>query len=473
MLLDESVNSVIIVDDIKDELLPLRKMLEEKEIHVDSFVYPEEKIKTFHRNHQLIFLDWGLNGNPNQVSENISIFITILQKLCSETFGLYGLVVWTKHPEKVEELEKKIGIAAFSEAAREEVQELDDEKETTLIKIHPPLFILVLNKNKYIHEGNYLSLPQDIDEELKKKPAAYFYFKWSVSIQASKDKTIKSIYQLIHDYQKQDEYFLYILYRLALNYTGIPCYQRNDTVNLCVTDDDFFKDKNNNHSMDNTYITVDAYKAFDELFYSNLMTLQRKETIPSFMESMQNPFDNKANLKLSAMLNERICIDTTSISQNIIVPGNVYKVKDSKSPLRVKLSETPHKNFLQKICKTTIIPIAIELTPPCDFSNEKKKISRFVGGYIFDVPQTITKDPLGNNKSDRIYNLWPISINDEKICYIIFDFCYLYTPSESEICDLKKYEVWFRAKPKLFSDVLQKFSSHASRLGLSSINLMK
>ena len=75
------------------------------------------------------------------------------------------------------------------------------------------------------------------------------------------------------------------------------------------------------------------------------------------------------------------------------------------------------------------------------------------------------------HNADKTYELWPVSINDDKARCVVFDFRYLYSPIEVDILNPLKYEAWFRAKPKLFSDILQKFSSHASRLGISSINL--
>ena len=47
------------------------------------------------------------------------------------------------------------------------------------------------------------------------------------------------------------------------------------------------------------------------------------------------------------------------------------------------------------------------------------------------------------------------------------------TVKETVLKNKDAYEIWFRAKPKLFADVLQKFSSHAARLGLSNIDLVK
>lgn len=73
------------------------------------------------------------------------------------------------------------------------------------------------------------------------------------------------------------------------------------------------------------------------------------------------------------------------------------------------------------------------------------------------------------NPGEKCYNV-NIRFNDSDKC-ILFDFRYLYTPKTEDLRDKTKYKVLFRAKPKLFADILQKFSSHAARLGLSDITL--
>jgi hypothetical protein len=377
------------------------------------------------------------------------MLIDALSKLCPDSFGLYGLIVWTKHPEMINDLKERISKAAFGKI--EDVTVDDEEEETTLKTIQPPLFVLALNKNKYIKAGyDYSSLPQDIEDALKQDLSAYFFFNWSASLQASKDKTVKGIYQLIRDYKKQEKQLPYILYQLALNQTGSPTYHDR--------------------------ITVDAYKAFDELFFSDLMTLQRNESEPVFNPNIQNTLgdDYEYRLKLSALLNEQICIDLTSITQDLIVPGNVYRVKDANSPLRVKIDEKPHTTNLKNVAVGKFEYIAIELTPPCDFSQRNKRLSRLVGGYILEIP--IVKENKKYVKysccgGEKTYELCPVTVGDDKVRCMVFDFRYLYSPSDVDLLDPAKYKVWFRTKPKLFSDILQKFSSHASRLGLSSVNL--
>lgn len=449
MLLDDFVSSAIIIDNVDNEMQPLRQMLEARDIHVDTFLYGQQELRPFHRNRQLIFIDIMLNENAGQDSENMSMILNALSILCADDFGLYGLVVWTKHPEKLTALKRRISMAAFP--IETEVAD-DEEEESAQVTIQPPLFVLALNKNKYIRAGyDYSSLPQDIENSILQDPSACFFVEWSKSILSAKDITIKNIYQLVRDYNNQVIQLPYILYRLGLNHTGAPSHHPN--------------------------VTVDAYKAFDELLYSDITMLQRHTTRPVFPANMQNPFGNNTvfKLRMSAQLNERICIDTASISQDMIVPGNVFIVKEADSPLIVKTDEKPHKSYVIDSNRGTIVPIAIELTPPCDFAQQNKKRSRLVGGYVVDIP---TADVNGNainfnpNKpGDKGYELRPITIGDDHVRCIVFDFRYLYAPTDEDILNSDKYEIWFRAKPKLFADVLQKFSSHASRLGLSNISL--
>ena len=117
--------------------------------------------------------------------------------------------------------------------------------------------------------------------------------------------------------------------------------------------------------------------------------------------------------------------------------------------------------------------VAIELTPPCDFSH-KKVHSRLIGGFAIDA-STLSKSDLEvvakALKGDKIYNLWLAMIGG-RVMIVSLDFRYLFTPSDADLKDATQYQLWFRAKPRLFADVLQKFSSHAARLGLANINLV-
>ena len=454
MFIENFINRAIVVDNKKDEGEALAKMLEAYDIDVVNFHYGEEPMRTFSRNRQLIFIDFLLNEDLRQINENVSLVISALSELCGTDFGLYGLVVWTKHTDHLEELKKKITQAVYPEVTKEKsYAPIDDEEEEVSIPhINPPLFVIGLSKNKYIRAGyDYSELPQDLEKALKSDPASYFFVKWSMSVETGKEKAIQSIYNLVHNYQDQSKMLTYILRSLAMNQTGTQtAYDQ---------------------------LTADAYKAFDELLYADLLTQQKDEKIPLLADEIENPFGEKISdlHPISAALNKRICIDNDSISQDLVVPGNVYKLNEKKSPLMLNLNEECYKDGMKYIKDETITFIAIELTPPCDFSQGKKVRSRMIGGIAFPIPldlddkkkPTFSKLQIG----DKGYPLIPICIDGDTPMCVIFDYRYLYTIETKELTDETRYKVWFRAKPRLFSDILQKFSSHAARLGLASINL--
>ena len=146
------------------------------------------------------------------------------------------------------------------------------------------------------------------------------------------------------------------------------------------------------------------------------------------------------------------------------------------------------ENVVLRIHKNEIEPfmpecwdVAIELTPPCDYSQGNRKMARLIGGYIFDIPlgkfdKTSVKSRIVEDgclpkcDSAKEYTIGPIFL-ENKVRYMVFDYTYLVTESIEKLTDTDSYEVCYRAKPKLFAHILQRFSSHAARLGLSNIDL--
>lgn len=451
MLMSDILNRAIIIDDKEKDIVELRGILEAIEVSVEYYKPEQLNDKKFNRNRQLIFMDLMLDGDKNHTTSNISTIIKILSNNLGNQFGLYGLVVWTTHREEVEELKKRIG-----EAYKKTLNDKATSNQTTkplpgeivqeIEPIKPPLFIVHLDKNKYTSEG-YGSLLSDLITELKQDTAASFFTSWYGSVLKGAEKSIHDIYSLAPEYPKQNEEIKYLLYRIGLNHIGIS--------------------KKNASGYNK--ITEDALKAFDELLSADLNS-QERDLTNIFQSEPQKPWADKLYTKLhiSAKLNTKFFVDVDNLSDKHIVPGNVYKVIREDSPLIINDRPNDINNKGLEFEN-----VAIELTPPCDFSN-KKVGSRLIGGFAFELKDGITKRVLLEMKNalavDRYYRLCMVILND-KIMVFCFDFRYLFTPSDTDLLDSSQYQLLFRAKPKLFADVLQKFSSHAARLGLSNIDL--
>lgn len=415
-MITDFIDSVIIVDDKDEEIEQLANFLQNEDISVSKqLIDPQDKrlqhIKPFKKYRQLIFMDLSLDDSID-MKRNISEKIRpILMNILPKTKGCYGFVVWSKHMNDIPMLKEKL---------------LMDKGKYCL-----PLFIVSLDKSKYLKDG-YDTILDDLNNELQKDKAAYFFVNWTSSVKSASSKAISDIYSLVPDYEKQQTELMYVLYKMALNHTGIP------------------KEEVKKYDL-----TTDAYKAFDELLYSDLINQQNKSKVDIFNPIPQNPYRNKEDKKneIYSEINSKLFIDTVNIDQKTIVPGNVYEIIDSS----IEKPKLPKGVRVEKY-------IAIELTPPCDFSQKKKTNSRLIKGILCNMKY---KEKF---KKEYYYkDMFPLMIDNKKNLQFVLDFRYLEVIKDSKLKKKKNFKVLFRSSPGLFADILQKFSSSYARLGLSKI----
>lgn len=456
MGIEEMLDRVIVIDNLKEEMEDLVERLRKLDIAVDAPDYTEDyaQLPVYRHNHQLIFMDLMLDEDVSHLPTNISRVIRILNHIAGQGFGPYGLVLWTKHLDKLTQVLKRFESATTAAPAVETHQIEEDEvvvEDEPLT--NPPVFVIGIDKVQFKATGvwDFSNVIPIINAELQKSNASYFFLRWLSATRQASQETISSIYGLTRNYENKEKEITHILNKLALNQTGINHYYPG--------------------------LTADAYKAFSDIIHPKINALTGSEILPD-LSNVENAFTAEEELPVLAHLNRILFIDEVGIDQNEIVPGNVYEVKDDKSPVIVAESERipfKRKNSNDKweeYKNYTCKQIAVELTPPCDFSH-KKVLSRIVGGYIVDfhAHEDKKKEISGG---DKCYIIRPIYVpEDGNMKYIIFDFRHLYSPTENELKNANKYKVLFRANHPLFSDILQKFSSHAARLGLKGLEPSK
>ena len=132
-MLENCINSAIIIDDKEDEIVDLMNVLTANGIYVEFHEYKGD----FHvageghlKNRNLIFMDLMLNDNCAQYRENISIVISVLAKLTNGPhFGLYGLIVWTKHDEFIKDLKESLSKVSLAKENTEVKEGTDSDDE--------------------------------------------------------------------------------------------------------------------------------------------------------------------------------------------------------------------------------------------------------------------------------------------------------------------------------------------------------
>jgi hypothetical protein len=105
-------------------------------------------------------------------------------------------------------------------------------------------------------------------------------------------------------------------------------------------------------------------------------------------------------------------------------------------------------------------PCILEITPMCDYVQEKCKASRFLIGLIVSDGQVKKK-----KNADFLYQTPFLSL-DNNLCSLVINFYYLISIKNVELSSLKpKYQL----RIGILSDVQHKFSSHISRPGVMEL----
>jgi hypothetical protein len=377
-------------------------------------------------NRKLIFLDLFLEEDQDEIN-NINLIRTLFTKVLGTNFGTYGIVLWTKHADYFSEFSDRIF------------------KTTNNFTL--PLFAVALDKTQYMN-NNYEGLLEGVEEKLKENVASSLFIEWNKSVKSGSDRTIKMLYDLFDNDPKKYVNLEPILYSLALNFTGIP----PENVGTYDLQKDLIKSL-----MDSLQFEIsNRFNKIDNLFAD-----PKKLNFNATKDERQVIFS-----KLNALL----MLDNQNLAQDSPIPGNIYEIVDKSSPMYIKtLTVKKVEKDLDDDPDYKAIPkrrICIEMTPPCDFAQGKnKKFSRVVGGIHMDFDANIRTSSFGGENFYAF--LYPIQLEGfDKPQMLIFDFYQFQTLIEDNLKDNKRFNIIYRAKDKLFADILQKLSSHTARLGI-------
>lgn len=462
IMVEEFINSALIIDDKESEIEKLLELLDQKDIWVKHHL-PANLLNqtTAFKNRKIIFLDLYVDETKELVP-NIALIRNIFSKVVGKNFGTYGIILWTKHINEIDEFKKRIS---------------NDGDQYDL-----PMFIIGLDKSPYLKSNNYSGIFEEINSKLKESTAAQFFMEWSTIVQTGKDKAISSVYSLIKDYNIQEDNLKFILCQLAQNYTGIP-YSKAVDYPLHIDAFKAFNDMLHYEVGNGAELEPNIFDNLDEIYFTGNATntnnykysvknyikgkmddksIKKDDVILTTAQKKDNT--NKPNIlvieneihSIYSEVNTKLLLENSNINQKFIIPGNVYKICNESSALKIDTLEMPQNST----------PIAIELTPPCDFAQMKMRAPRCIGGYLTDF-ENLESIPT----KDYLYKeVWPIKIDGyPKSQIIVFDFRYFGMINEEELKNAAQYKILFRTKDKLFADILQKFSSHIARLGLAII----
>lgn len=218
-------------------------------------------------------------------------------------------------------------------------------------------------------------------------------------------------------------------------------------------------------------IIDDVKKGEDKKSISDLAKIVNSQTQKASVEKMISVYSG-----ISPQLNSRLNIDT--ITKKPLQPGILYEVKlRNKKRKRTLLDDTYfHKStFLGKTAdkKTFLISddvvdrfqfVELEISPNCDFANNKWKKHRVISGILF--PEELRKtNSLEFQNDESLYRSFPLVKINNVVFKLVFSFKLLKSFDLTDSNEKLK-KIIFRIKNEPLADIITRMTSHANRIGL-------
>lgn len=512
IILPES-GSVVIIDEQSSEALPLIKALSKRGIPTTYYtgIEPDKFPRTPTQKIRLVFLDLKLYTATNEEKLGQDL-VSKLQKIIAPDNGPYILIIWSKHEatysryviDEVNKAEHKIVPACIIPFEKSECLEqisIADNKEEILENITKELesrfqddelkIILDCVTNNietnteliFQAKSNAIDIiERNIKERLIQAGSFHLFVLWENIINQSSRKMIHEIASIVKMDKHWEGNMRSIFYQMGkarvnksenndvkilresiktFNYSFI------DSVDKAITTIDFPQ----NIKLDNSFLltTEKDGNSFslkrNEKKYSISKNYKHtgwneNEDISKIYGALKSPEKDgceqlhKEYTNINPVINTKLHIETSPTNE--LYPGNIYEINVSDFN-KAKYLET----YLKKISGTIdeYKFIELEVSPICDFAQEKWEKSRRVSGLLIPLKYYDNERKSGDN----FYWVNPsFQLND-----IIYKMVFNQRLFKSlDLNRAKEKQPSYRIKRELLLDIIAHLSSHINRPGI-------
>lgn len=463
---------VIIIDDQPKDVIELIAALSKEKV---PFVhYKEEDLsdlpETPIENVRLVFLDLELITDTYVDSKNITapIKTRLIRVLKPNT--PYALVIWSK-----------------KESTYKDALIKDFEGEFSNYK---PIFHTSLPKAEIIGQSGAMSrIKKELEKEIAKFKSFNAFLIWESIVNESSGKLTNEITSLFPSDSNWDKKTKFLLYKLAIAYSGKAADGFPDikqlknalyTLTMSISEsiessidkqiNESFKGliSNEIQKIDNFTSVINKLLLLSDInddvrqpgnlyfpYEEQSLVFQKNEE--SFTKSITKVSLISADKKSVAL--EGIQKRYNSEKEKIEVATAVIK-KTTNNIVASGLKEIVNKDdTLQKEILENAIPIELNITPLCDYAQEKAKRYRILPCAMV---KSVYRDHL--NTSPAYLYITDADIRIDGVDYLmLFDFRFLYTLNKTEI---ESRIVKYRLKQQLLSDIQIKLGAHVNRSGV-------
>ncbi|MDF1549407.1 MAG: hypothetical protein P1P88_16400 [Bacteroidales bacterium] len=433
---------IAIIDDKYKEVKPLMDFFSKKRIAfnyytglkiVDFPLDPNENPIT------LLFLDLNIVESQHTPKAVISTLHPILKSICPSKSKPYCLVIWSKKiNDFADNLDKHF----------RNNPELKNKQPVKTIRLKKSDYFSYIDGAYVFQDDKFQLLQEILHSELENISLMKNLLTWENIVHQNISETISvfsSLYPISKDWDKNMKV---IMFHLAKAVIG------NDYIKSTSDDLKLFAA----FSGLNSFL---AEKIQDSISDNNLGTIENvKDDI--WEASSSNKKKDSLNSKVKAEINSKLHLIRKLSKLDSFEQGNIYFIKNENNLLKQILWKEKYGKFITvNILKSKPNLIQLDLTPVCDYSQDKKYI-RIIHGIILNSKYHMSFD----NSNYQIKT--PIFLINKKEKFFLFDFRFIKTTTKNEI-EKRKIVPTIKLRREICTDIQSQLSNQVNRPGISEL----
>ena len=416
MKLPES-GKIVVIDDKINEGIPLVKALI-KNGHLTTYFtgqledLPDSPLSGI----RIVFLDIILGTESQDEKTQMATAKHVVTKILSKSNGPFILVAWTKHEPLIAKLENVLRDDGFQflifDMKKEECKRNDKEYDVEKIR-------------------------KKLQEKMEGNEALQLFISWENLVQRATGKIVNDFSSLNPLDSNWNNKMTTIFWKMAVGFAGKQLKKENP--------DEIIKN---------------ALYSFNGAF---LDALNSEIRMSKHAPEIELPFEEaqEKDIELTAEINSKLIFTQPPTDDNL--PGNLYEDLDiEKVEVKELFIETGSKKFEEvKGELSNLKHIVLEITPLCDYTQNKWKVNRLLPGVLWPIKFE------ENIKSAKFIYKSPAIKYKDKLYRLVFDFRYFTSIPFGKLKGKKRI---LRVKEELLIDMQSSLASQVNRPGIVSVD---
>lgn len=426
----EENNSIIIVDDVPDDVDRITNIFNEHGIGCRGFVYDSvDLIDEPLKNVKLAFFDICLSTTGNDI-EQFTILCEAIKSYVSCENRDFVLAFWTSKPQMIEDLKKYIN-------------------EREILDMPKPIAIKAIDKHQFIGHADRL---QQTLSDLMEDPIVRCLFSFESELKSAANQSLRDVLQLIEFPDAWGDSALYIenikqvFAKVAIETFGKL--RGSKTPDLAIKE------------------------AFAPLFTHYLCQNNSSVWADLFGEQDIAEIKNFPNDTIVAQLNSLFHVDLSANEVNS--RGSIRKIEREDESFnnifKDQIGYAPNdwissvllngNNIEDKVIEM----IALEYSAACDYSNAKERTHRYMLGAI--ISEENIRKKIKNKLSNAVFILPFKFMYRGQVCTILLHFNFSINEEESSPNKILG-ERLFSLKSEVMNMICDSHANHISRIGIT------